>query len=42
MVRVQGALRTDPRGRNGKMVTETYVYKSEDFGEAYDKATKNM
>ena len=25
-----------------KMVTETYVYKAEDFGEAYDKATKDM
>ena len=25
-----------------KMVTETYVYKAVDFGEAYDKATKNM
>ena len=25
-----------------KMVTETYVYKAADFGEAYDKATKNM
>lgn len=25
-----------------KMVTETYVYKAEDFGEAYDKAIKNM
>ena len=24
-----------------KMVTETYVYKAEDFGEAYDKATKD-
>lgn len=26
----------------GKMVTETYVYKAADFGEAYDKAIKNM
>ena len=25
-----------------KMVTETYVYKASDFGEAYDKATKDM
>ena len=25
-----------------KAVTETYVYKAEDFGEAYDKATKDM
>ena len=25
-----------------KMVTETYVYKAADFGEAYDKAIKNM
>ena len=25
-----------------KVVTETYVYKAEDFGEAYDKATKDM
>lgn len=25
-----------------KMVTETYVYKAVDFGEAYDKAIKNM
>ena len=25
-----------------KMVAETYVYKAADFGEAYDKATKNM
>ena len=25
-----------------KMVTETYVYKAVDFGEAYDKATKDM
>ena len=25
-----------------KIVTETYVYKAEDFGEAYDKATKDM
>ena len=25
-----------------KMVTETYVYKAADFGEVYDKATKNM
>ena len=24
------------------MVTEAYVYKAEDFGEAYDKAIKNM
>ena len=28
--------------RMNKMVTETYVYKAEDFGEAYDKATKDM
>ena len=25
-----------------KTVTETYVYKAADFGEAYDKAIKNM
>ena len=25
-----------------KMVTETYVYKAVDFGDAYDKAIKNM
>ena len=25
-----------------KMVTETYVYKAADFGEAYDKTIKNM
>ena len=25
-----------------KMVTETHVYKAADFGEAYDKATKDM
>ena len=25
-----------------KMVTETYVYKAADFGEAYDKAAKDM
>lgn len=25
-----------------KTVTETYVYKAADFGEAYDKATKDM
>ena len=25
-----------------KMVTETYVYKAADFGEAFDKAIKNM
>ena len=25
-----------------KMVTEAYVYKAADFGEAYDKAIKNM
>ena len=25
-----------------KMVTETYVYKAADFGEAYDKAIKDM
>ena len=25
-----------------KMVTETYVYKAADFGEAYDKVVKNM
>lgn len=25
-----------------KMVTETYVYKAADFGEAYNKAVKNM
>ena len=25
-----------------KMVTETYVYKAADFGEAYDKVIKNM
>ena len=32
---------TQEDGMN-KMVTETYVYKAEDFGEAYDKATKDM
>ena len=32
---------TQEDGMN-KMVTETYVYKAADFGEAYDKATKNM
>ena len=32
---------TQEDGMN-KMVTETYVYKAEDFGEAYDKAIKNM
>ena len=32
---------TQEDGMN-KMVTETYVYKAEDFGEAYDKAVKNM
>ena len=32
---------TQENGMN-KMVTETYVYKAEDFGEAYDKATKDM
>ena len=26
----------------GKMVTETYVYKAADFGEAYDKSVKDM
>ena len=25
-----------------KLVTETYVYKAADFGDAYDKATKDM
>ena len=25
-----------------KMITETYVYKAADFGEAYDKVIKNM
>ena len=32
---------TQEDGMN-KMVTETYVYKATDFGEAYDKAIKNM
>ena len=32
---------TQEDGMN-KMVTETYVYKAEDFGEAYNKATKDM
>ena len=32
---------TQEDGMN-KMVTETHVYKAEDFGEAYDKATKDM
>ena len=32
---------TQEDGMN-KMVTETYVYKAEHFGEAYDKATKDM
>ena len=32
---------TQEDGMN-KMVTETYIYKAEDFGEAYDKATKDM
>ena len=32
---------TQEDGMN-KMVTETYVYKALDFGEAYDKATKDM
>ena len=32
---------TQEDGMN-RMVTETYVYKAEDFGEAYDKATKDM
>ena len=32
---------TQEDGMN-KMVTETYVYKAADFGEAYDKATKDM
>ena len=32
---------TQEDGMN-KIVTETYVYKAEDFGEAYDKATKDM
>ena len=32
---------TQEDGMN-KMVTETYVYKAEDFGEAYDKVVKNM
>ena len=29
-------------GGMNKMVTETYFYKAEDFGEAYNKATKDM
>ena len=33
--------RTQEDGMN-KMVTETYVYKAADFGEAYDKAAKDM
>lgn len=32
---------TQEDGMN-KMVTETYVYMAEDFGEAYNKATKDM
>ena len=32
---------TQEDGMN-KMVTETYVYKAADFGEAHDKAIKNM
>ena len=32
---------TQEDGMN-KMVTETYVYKAADFGDAYDKATKDM
>ena len=32
---------TQEDGMN-KMVTETYIYKAADFGEAYDKATKDM
>ena len=32
---------TQEDGMN-KMVTETYVYKAADFGEAYDKATNDM
>ena len=32
---------TQEDGMN-KMVTETYVYKAADFGEAYDKVTKDM
>lgn len=32
---------TQEDGMN-KMVTETYVYKAVDFGEAYDKAIKDM
>ena len=32
---------TQEDGMN-KMVTETYVYKAEDFGEAYDKVIKDM
>ena len=32
---------TQEDGMN-KMVTETYVYKAADFGDAYDKAIKNM
>ena len=32
---------TQEDGMN-KMVTETYVYKAADFGEAYDKAIKDM
>ena len=32
---------TQEDGMN-KMVTEAYVYKAADFGEAYDKAIKNM
>ena len=32
---------TQEDGMN-KMVTETYVYKAADFGEAYDKATKDL
>ena len=32
---------TQEDGMN-KMVTETYVYKAEDFGEAYNKATKDL
>ena len=37
-------IRYEQTQENGleKMVTETYVYKAADFGEAYDKATKDM
>ena len=40
----EGKVRYEQTQEDGmnKMVTETYVYKAADFGEAYDKAIKNM